>query len=96
MERTKAALGAAKARGKKLGSYARVLAEPNRKAALDRARDLAPTLRDLRDPGMSVRAIAEHLTRKKVPTPRGGPWSQVTVSRMLQRIGRDDREGQQQ
>jgi Recombinase len=40
---------------------------------------------------MSVRAIAEHLTKRKVPSPRGGPWSQVTVSRMLQRIERSNR-----
>ena len=85
-ERTKAGLAAAKRRGVKLGTYSRVLATTNHKAALDRSRELAPTLRDLRKRGMSVRAIAEHLTKRKLPSPRGGPWSQVTVSRMLQRI----------
>ena len=85
-ERTKAGLAAAKRRGVKLGTYSRALAATNRKAALNRSRELAPTLRGLRERGMSVRAIAEHLTKRKVPSPRGGPWSQVTVSRMLQRI----------
>jgi DNA invertase Pin-like site-specific DNA recombinase len=85
-ERTKAGLAAAKRRGVKLGTYSRVLAATNHKAALDRSRELAPTLRDLRERGLSVRAIAEYLTKRKVPSPRGGLWSQVTVSRMLQRI----------
>jgi DNA invertase Pin-like site-specific DNA recombinase len=84
-ERTIAGLAAAKRKGVKLGTYGVTLAAANRKAALDRARKLAPTLRDLKERGMTLREIAKHLTRRKVPSPRGGSWSPATVLRMLHR-----------
>jgi DNA invertase Pin-like site-specific DNA recombinase len=84
-ERTKAGLAAAKRRGVKLGTYGRVLADANRKAALDRDAEIAPTLHDLKERGLSLRAIAKHLTRRKVAAPRGGRWSPATVMRVLRR-----------
>ena len=95
--RTKAALAAAKRRGKKLGGNRGV--KPTAKmralstAALQRranarAADFAPVIADLQAAGaMSLRAIAEGLNAKKIPTARGsGKWSAVQVARVLQRI----------
>jgi DNA invertase Pin-like site-specific DNA recombinase len=85
-ERTKAGLAAAKRKGVKLGTHGAVLAAANHKAAVERAAKIAPVLRDLKERGMTLRAMAKHLTRRKVPAPRGGSWSPATVMRTLQRI----------
>jgi Recombinase len=37
--------------------------------------------------GLSARAIAAQLNRRKVPTPLGGKWSAVTVKRVRERLG---------
>jgi DNA invertase Pin-like site-specific DNA recombinase len=96
-ERTKAALQAARARGVRLGGDrgnlpsvalegAHASAEARSKAATARAHDLAPTIRQLQAGGLSLRRVAVELTRRGIPTARGGPWSAVTVSRVLERI----------
>jgi Recombinase len=36
--------------------------------------------------GLSARAIAGELNRRKVPTPLGGEWSAVTVKRLRERL----------
>jgi hypothetical protein len=56
--------------------------------SLERARDLKPTIDELRRGGvMSLSGIAEALTAKGIPTARGGvAWSAVQVSRVLARI----------
>jgi DNA invertase Pin-like site-specific DNA recombinase len=90
--RTKAALAAAKARGKRLGNPMLKgkpgvrLAEANRDAALERARQLRPLLTKLRARSLSLRQIAAELNARGVPTVRGAPWSAVTVSHVLQRL----------
>jgi DNA invertase Pin-like site-specific DNA recombinase len=96
-QRTKAALGAAKARGVKLGG-ARVLspeavaariegATVARKAAAEaRAADLAPTLKAWKADGLSLSAMAQRLTDQGVTTPRGGAWSPTAVMRALARL----------
>jgi hypothetical protein len=48
----------------------------------------APVVREVRAAGItSVRAVAEELNHRKVPTPRGGDWHPTTVARVLVRIG---------
>ncbi len=96
-DRTKKALAAAKARGKKLGGnrgsvishaarQAGVAAVVNRSQA--RAVDLKPTIDEPRRKGItSLSSIAEALTAKGIPTARGASvWSAVQVSRVLARI----------
>lgn len=95
-ERTKAALQAAKARGRVLGGNrgatisdaARRLSVASRNAAADsRARDLLPVISELEAEGRtSLRQIAEGLTARGIPTARGGSnWSAVTVSDVIKR-----------
>lgn len=95
--RTKAALAAAKARGKKLGGYRRgvKLSKAARKAGREaqaqrakaRAADLIPVIGELQRNGItSLRGIARALSERNIPTPRGGDdWTAVQVSRLLAR-----------
>lgn len=94
--RTKAALAAAKARGRVLGgdrgNFAEIQARGNaasqtvRTAKADRkAADIAPLVRDLQATGASLRVIAAELNARGIPTARGGEWSAVQVSRVLAR-----------
>jgi DNA invertase Pin-like site-specific DNA recombinase len=84
-QRTKAGLAAAKARGVKLGSYGKVLAAQQAAAAAERDVALRPVFEELA--GMSARAIADELNRRKVPTLRGGPWHAMAVIRVQRRLG---------
>lgn len=95
--RTKAALAAAKRRGKTLGGNRGVvpdtkMQEASRKAlharSAARAADIAPVIRELQAAGKtSLRAIADGLNEKGIPTSRGnGQWSAVQVSRVLERL----------
>jgi DNA invertase Pin-like site-specific DNA recombinase len=96
-ERTKAALAAAKKRGKRLGGNRGVIptarmrkasAEALRRRVDARAADLAPIIAELQAAGAtSLRAIAEGLNGKGIPTARGfSEWSAVQVARVLNRI----------
>ncbi|WP_337251838.1 recombinase family protein [Sinorhizobium americanum] len=90
-ERTKAALKAAKDRGKVLGGFrgAKVNPELGRAAraakAFEFASQVAPIARELQAGGASLRTIAAELTSRGIPTPRGGNWSAAQVKRVLQR-----------
>lgn len=95
--RTKAALAAAKRRGKTLGGdrgvrptlkTARKGAAATGARAAARAADLAPTIAELQAAGaVSLRAIADGLNAKRIPTARGdGEWTAVQVKRVLERI----------
>jgi DNA invertase Pin-like site-specific DNA recombinase len=87
-DRTKAALGAAKSRGVRLGSHgADHLAPANHAAAMDRARLLAPVLLELKRGGMSARQIAAELSARQVLTMNGGKWHAQTVLWAMDRIG---------
>jgi DNA invertase Pin-like site-specific DNA recombinase len=84
-DRTKAALQAAKARGIRLGrNGADRLAPAYRAEAIERARQLAPLLAELKSAGMSARQMAVQLTG--IPTPTGARWHAQTVIRMLDRV----------
>ncbi|MBU8543411.1 MULTISPECIES: recombinase family protein [Roseomonadaceae] len=101
--RTKGALAAYKARcaagatlrplgnpgnlsNRKLGTD-RANVEKTRKANA-RAVDLASSIQEAKDSGAtSLRAIADKLNARGIPTSRGGSWSAVQVSRVLARLG---------
>jgi DNA invertase Pin-like site-specific DNA recombinase len=95
--RTKAALAAAKRRGVKLGGDrgARLTAKQRaagvavrQEQARSRALDLAPTIKELQAGGAeSLRGIAAALDERGIPAARGGNWSAVQVSRLLEMIG---------
>jgi len=96
-QRTKAALAAAKARGKKLGgdrgNIAALSARGNHASAVirgqraaKRAGDLAPIIREVQAAGAaSLRQVAAELTRRGFTTARGGQWSAVQVKRVMER-----------
>jgi DNA invertase Pin-like site-specific DNA recombinase len=87
-DRTRAALRAAKARGIRLGQNgADRLAPAYRAAAMERARQLAPVLAELKSAGLSARRMAAELTARGVPTPNGAKWHGQTVRRMIDRAG---------
>jgi DNA invertase Pin-like site-specific DNA recombinase len=89
--RTSAALKAAKARGKRLGNP--TLAEARRHASVakkeraDRySANVLPVIREIQGSGIkSLRGVARALAARGIPTPRGGEWSPVQVSAILQR-----------
>jgi DNA invertase Pin-like site-specific DNA recombinase len=96
-KRTKDALAAAKRRGAKLGGYRGVIpSKKDRKQATEslqaraasRAADVAPVIAELQAAGKtSLRAIADGLNEKGIPTARGqGEWSAVQVQRVLGRL----------
>jgi hypothetical protein len=60
--------------------------EAQRKAALQRAEDVAPIIAQLRAEGASLRQIAEGLNARGVPAPKGGRWSALQVIRAQSRM----------
>jgi DNA invertase Pin-like site-specific DNA recombinase len=97
-KRTKDALAAAKARGKRLGGdrgnlsgggtkgYAASLATRQAKAR-SRASDLAPVIEELKASGaVSLRQIAAGLNARGIRTARGGEWSAMQVQRVMERV----------
>jgi DNA invertase Pin-like site-specific DNA recombinase len=88
-QRTKDALAAAKVRGIRLGrNGSDCLAPAYRAEAIQRARDLAPLLAELRNIGMSARQIAAELGGRGIATPNGGRWHPQSVLRMIHRLAK--------
>jgi DNA invertase Pin-like site-specific DNA recombinase len=96
-QRTRAALAAAKARGRKLGgdrgNIAAVSGLGNQASAVvrkqradKRAGDLVPVVQSIQAGGASLRQVAAELTRRGITSARGGSWSAVQVRRVLERI----------
>jgi len=81
--RTKDALAAKKAQGKKLGGL-NAGGIKTRDAALERAEQLRPVFAELA--GLSARKIALELNARNIATPQGGRWHAVTVKRVLSRL----------
>jgi len=100
-ERTRAALAAAKARGKALGGdrgyrsgvgpNTAAAAEARREAAERAAHRLALEVNAAREEGArSLAELARVLNGRCVPSPRGsGRWTHATVARVLQRAHSD-------
>jgi DNA invertase Pin-like site-specific DNA recombinase len=92
-ERTKAALVAAKARGKKLGGYrghtvdSKLGTVARQQKADARAKDLAPVVSEIQATGaVTLTEVANALNLRRVPTARSGKWTPTKVSRLLERI----------
>jgi hypothetical protein len=51
-----------------------------------RATELEPVIRQLQREGYNLLDMAAELTKRKIPTPRGGEWHPQTVKRVLQRL----------
>jgi DNA invertase Pin-like site-specific DNA recombinase len=101
-QRTKAALAAVKARGKKLGNPngAQALraigvgkagwtkgADGNKRGADAFAANLSPVIADIRAAGVvSLEGIASELNKRSILTARGGAWYATTVKRLLARV----------
>jgi DNA invertase Pin-like site-specific DNA recombinase len=89
--RTKAALAAAKARGRVLGgpmiATARVLGSAANKNTADRfAANVVPVIRQIQASGAtSLRSVAAALAARGVPTARGGDWNAAQVANVLRR-----------
>jgi DNA invertase Pin-like site-specific DNA recombinase len=82
-ERTKVALRAAKGRGMQLGNPN--VGKMNTEAAAARDAILRPILHEMW--AMPYRDIAQELTNRNIPTPRGGDlWSAMTVMRVMKRL----------
>ena len=98
-ERIKAAFAARAARGLKLGhpnrkrdQFRAIVSKASIRAsheyAKQRARELSPLLRALRQKGATINHIADQLTEMGIPTPRNGRrWSGCLVKRMFERVG---------
>ncbi len=102
--RTKAALAAAKARGKVLGRPAgtpvpatpesvrrgaRAAAEARRTSADHAAHRVLPLVEELKAAGArSLHQLAAGLNGRGIPTPRNGTWTATAVRRALQRVER--------
>ncbi len=93
-ERTKAALAAAKARGKRLGTPDPVGAVKRMGKALKAltsqfAANVLPLIREVQAAGhTSHNAIAGQLNSRKVATARGGRWTHVQVRQILDRASK--------
>jgi DNA invertase Pin-like site-specific DNA recombinase len=91
--RTRDALQAAKARGKKLGNprlaEARKSAVKGSKKMADRyAANVLPVIREIQASGVkSIRGVARALAARGIATARGGTWTAVQVSDILRRCG---------
>ena len=98
-ERTRAALAAARARGAVLGGdrgwrpsippCAVAAAQARQQEANRIAHRLALELEALRAKGVTThQGLARALTKRGVPTPRGGAgWTHTTVARVIERLG---------
>lgn len=91
--RTKAALAAAKARGRVLGGYrggpvpdARRGGETVSQAADVFAKRVGPVVQGMRQAGQGLAAIAAELTAKGIRTARGGAWTATAVRNVLARL----------
>ena len=90
-QRTKAALAAAKANGRKLGgpklAVATKLGNKANAAAADRfAANVVPIIREIKATGAtSLRAVAAALTARGIATARGGEWNAAQVANVLKR-----------
>jgi len=83
--RTKAALGAKKARGVVLGNAA--LARANRAKGVAIAEGLRPVVEPLARDGASLRTIGRALDDRSLAPPQGGKWQAQQVKRLVERLG---------
>jgi len=82
--RTKAALAAAKAKGKRLGNYQRI-AEAKQRATTARAETVRPAITETAH--LSTRTAADALNRRGIKTASGRRWHAMQVHRARHRLG---------
>jgi DNA invertase Pin-like site-specific DNA recombinase len=82
--RTKAALAAAKANGKKLGNYQRI-AEAKQRATAARVEAMREAIAETAH--LSARVAADALNRRGIKTASGKQWHAMTVLRTRHRLG---------
>jgi DNA invertase Pin-like site-specific DNA recombinase len=93
-QRTRAALAAAKERGVVLGSATLHIAREraiasNQAGADERTAKVLPNIRKAQKAGAtSLRAIAQVLNDRGIPTPRGGTWAPMQVKNILDRASK--------
>jgi DNA invertase Pin-like site-specific DNA recombinase len=85
-ERTSSALREAKRRGVLLGRNGNILAEKHKREAVERAKQIEPTIRPLLGKGMSLRAIADALNEQGVVTASGACFYPETVRQIVRRL----------
>jgi hypothetical protein len=61
--------------------------------AADRAATLGPIVRELRQEGKTLQAVADELNARGYVTRRGKPWTHVAVLRLLNRDDLPDPKG---
>jgi DNA invertase Pin-like site-specific DNA recombinase len=92
-ERTKAALAAAKSRGVPLGNRtnlktAQTAGATSNKISADKfAEQIRPQIAPMINDGLSLREIARRLSSLGIRTARGGEWTAVQVSSIVNRLG---------
>ena len=96
-QRTKAALSAAKARGRTLGGFRagapdiakhqRQGVEAVRQRALLDAEERRETIEELQRENLSLNAMAARMNAESVRTSRGGSWTATAVKRTIARLG---------
>ena len=98
--RTKAALAAAKARGRKLGGLRehglgtaeqRLVGQQRsiltrQRKAMSFAADVSPFITETHQAEMSLRTIAADLNNRKIPTARGKTWTAMAVQRVIKTL----------
>ena len=84
-QRTKQGLAAARARGKQLGGWT-AGSERSQRDAAALAERMRPIMQELA--GLSARAAAEELNRRKIASATGGKWHAITVIRLRKRLAR--------
>lgn len=83
-ERTRAALGAAKARGVRLGANGAALAELHKASAAAHAKEIFPAIVAARRLGArTTRQLAESLNGMGISSREGGRWHPASVARVL-------------
>jgi DNA invertase Pin-like site-specific DNA recombinase len=92
-QRTKEAMAAAKRRGAVIGATGRERANRLKAEALDRAKEFAPLISELRASGfVQVRQIRDELNRRGVPSPGGARWHLLNTHKTLARLGMAGRD----
>ena len=94
-KRTKAALQVAKERGVQLGGLRDKTMKRNeaiQAKAKAEAEKVHKIIGPMRKAGQTLATIADALNGMKVATSRGGQWTPMQVKRVLDRLGRNDRQ----
>jgi len=88
-QRTKEAMAAAKRRGVVIGATGRERAKRYAAEAIERARQYAPTIAELRATGfVQVRQIRDELNRRGVSSPGGARWHLLNTHKTLKRLAK--------